>query len=85
MAHKLFIGGLPYSMSTNRLREVFAQAGVVVSAVIVTDHVTGYSRGFGFVEMATADGAEAAIKKFNGREVDGRTLRVEHAKSGDRW
>jgi len=87
MAQKFFIGGLAFSTSTERLREVFAQAGVVESAAVVMDHATGHSRGFGFVEMATAEGAEAAIKKFNGQELDGRTLRVEPAKPaglGDR-
>jgi RNA recognition motif-containing protein len=88
MAQKLFIGGLSFSTSTERLREVFAQAAVVESAAVVIDHWTGHSRGFGFVEMATAEGAEAAIKEFNGHQLDGRILRVEHAKPaglGDRF
>ncbi len=80
MAQKLFIGGLSFSTSSERLRELFAQAGAVESATVVTDRETGRSRGFGFVEMATADEAEAAVKKFNGQEVDGRTLKVELAK-----
>ena len=87
MAQKLFIGGLSFSTSNERLREVFAQAGVVESAQVVTDRETGRSRGFGFVEMATADDAEAAVKKLNGQEVDGRTLTVQPAKPaglGDR-
>jgi cold-inducible RNA-binding protein len=80
MAQKLFIGGLSFSTSSERLREVFAQAGGVESATVVTDRETGRSRGFGFVEMATTEEAEAAVKKFNGQEVDGRTLKVEFAK-----
>src|SRR5256712_3462771 len=80
MAQKLFIGGLSFSTSSERLRELFAQAGGVESATVVTDRDTGRSRGFGFVEMATAEAAEAAVKKFNGQEVDGRTLKVELAK-----
>ena len=80
MAQKLFIGGLSFSTSSERLREVFAQAGGVESATVVTDRETGRSRGFGFVEMATTEEAEAAVKKFNGQEVDGRTLKVELAK-----
>ena len=80
MAQKLFIGGLAFSTSTERLREAFAQVGVVESAAVVMDRETGHSRRFGFVEMATAEGADAAIKKFNGQELDGRTLKVEHAK-----
>ena len=82
MAHKLFIGGLPFSTSSERLREVFAQAGGVESATVVMEQGTGRSRGFGFVEMATAEDADAAVKKFNGQEMDGRTLKVEIAKSG---
>jgi RNA recognition motif-containing protein len=81
MAHKLFIGGLAFSTSTDRLREVFAQTGVVESAAVVTDRDTGNSRGFGFVEMATAEEAAEAVKQLNGKEVDGRTLKVELANS----
>jgi RNA recognition motif-containing protein len=80
MAHKLFVGGLSFSTSSERLRELFAQAGGVESATVVTDRDTGNSRGFAFVEMATAEEADAAIKKLNGQEVDGRTLKVELAK-----
>jgi RNA recognition motif-containing protein len=82
MAHKLFIGGLPFSTSSERLREVFAQAGGVESATVVMEQETGRSRGFGFVEMTTAEDADAAVKKFNGQTMDGRTLKVEIAKSG---
>jgi len=82
MAHKLFIGGLPFSTSSDRLRELFAQAGGVESATVVMEQDTGRSRGFGFVEMTTAEEADAAVKKFNGQEMDGRTLKVELAKSG---
>ena len=81
MAHKLFIGGLSFSTSEQSLRELFATAGGVESAAVVTDRDTGRSRGFGFVEMATAEEADAAAKKFNGQVVDGRTLKVEIANS----
>lgn len=81
MAHKLFIGGLSFNTSSERLREVFTAAGTVVSATVVTDRDTGRSRGFGFVEMATPEGAEAAISRFNGRDYEGRRLQVEKAKS----
>jgi RNA recognition motif-containing protein len=79
MAHKLFIGGLSFSTSSDRLRDLFAQAGTVESATVVMDHDSGRSRGFGFVEMATAPEAEAAVAKFNGQDVDGRILKVERA------
>ena len=77
MAHKLFIGGLAFSTSDERLRELFAAAGGVESAAVVTDRDTGRSRGFGFVEMSTAEGATEAVKQFHGQAVDGRTLKVE--------
>ena len=79
MAVKLFVGGLSFSTSNERLREVFAATGQVESAAVVTDRDTGRSRGFGFVEMATP--AEQAISKLNGTSVDGRTIQVERAKS----
>ena len=81
MAQKLFVGGLAFSTTNDRLREVFAQAGQVESATVVVDRDTGQSRGFGFVEMASAEEANEAVKRFNGQEVDGRTLKVEVAKS----
>lgn len=81
MAHKLFIGGLSFSTTDERLRELFASAGGVESAAVVMDRDTGRSRGFGFVEMTTAEDADAAAKKFNGQVIDGRTLKVEVANS----
>ena len=81
MAVKLFVGGLSFSTSNDRLREAFAAAGTVESASVVTDRDTGRSRGFGFVEMATPEDAEQAISKLNGTSVDGRTIQVERAKS----
>jgi RNA recognition motif-containing protein len=83
MAHKLFVGGLPFSTSEERLREVFAQAGHVESAVVVTDRGTGRSRGFGFVEMSTSEEADQAVAKFNGKDLDGRLLKVERAKASE--
>jgi len=80
MAQKLFIGGLAFSTSTERLREVFATAGQVESAAVVTDRDTGHSRGFGFVEMSTAEEAQKAISALNGTQMDGRPLTVNEAK-----
>src|SRR3989442_15876348 len=84
MAQKLFIGGLPFSVTSERLREVFAAAGTVESATVVTDSGTGRSRGFGFVEMATTEEAQEAVSRFNGRDLDGRQIKGELAKSPDR-
>src|SRR2546427_6916415 len=76
MAQKLFIGGLAFFTSTGRLRGVFAAAGQVESAAVVTDRDTGRSRGFRFVEMATAGEADQAVAQVNGQELGGRQLRV---------
>ena len=83
MPYKLFVGGLPFSTSEERLREVFAQAGTVESAVVVTDRGTGRSRGFGFVEMSTSEEADQAVTKLNGKDLDGRQLKVERAKASE--
>jgi RNA recognition motif-containing protein len=80
MAQKLFVGGIAFSTSSDGLREFFAQAGTVVSANVVTDQFSGQSRGFGFVEMSTVEEATQAAATLNGRELDGRQLRVEVAK-----
>lgn len=80
MAKKLYVGGISYSTSEDAMRDAFAQAGAVTSASIIMDKMTGRSRGFGFVEMATDEDAQAAITMWNGKELDGRTLTVNEAK-----
>ncbi len=77
MASKLYIGGLAYSTTSDGLREFFTQCGNVLSATVITDRFSGQSRGFGFVEMATAEEAQNAISQLNGRELDGRRISVE--------
>lgn len=77
MASKLYVGGLSYSTTSEGLREFFAQSGNVLSATVITDRFSGQSRGFGFVEMATAEDAQNAISQLNGRELDGRRITVE--------
>ncbi|MFQ5897017.1 MAG: RNA recognition motif domain-containing protein [Candidatus Methylomirabilia bacterium] len=84
MAHKLFVGGLSFSTSSDRLREIFSTVGNVETATVVTDRDTGRSRGFGFVEMETAEEAQQAVSRFNGQELDGRQIKVELAKPLDR-
>jgi RNA recognition motif-containing protein len=81
MATKLFVGGLSYSTTSEALREYFAQAGTVESAAVITDRVTGQSRGFGFVEMATEADGQAAISRFNDKPFEGRRLTVSLANS----
>ena len=80
MAQKLFVGGIAFATTSERLREVFAQSGTVVSATVITDQATGQSRGFGFVEMATTEEADNAVQALNGRDLDGRSLKVEISK-----
>ena len=80
MSTKLYIGGISYRSTEDALAEAFCQAGSVVSAKIITDRMTGRSRGFGFVEMATPDEAARAIDMWNGKELDGRTLTVNEAR-----
>lgn len=80
MGTRIFVGGLPFSTDESRLQSLFAQHGNVSSVRIVTDKLTGRSRGFGFVEMSTDSEAEAAIQALNGTDLDGRTLTVNEAR-----
>ena len=76
MAVKLFVGGLAFATSSDRLREAFATIGTVASVRVVTDPA-GQSRGFGFVEMETIEAAQDAISRLHGSDLDGRALKVE--------
>jgi RNA recognition motif-containing protein len=80
MGTRLYVGNLSFRTSGDELRELFSQAGNVESVSVVEDRETGRSRGFGFVEMATPEEAQAAIEQFNGRELGGRNLTVNEAK-----
>lgn len=78
---KLFVGGLPYATTEDELRSIFEEYGEVESAVVITDRMTGRSKGFGFVEMATEEGAQSAISALNGdSEKTGRRLTVNEAR-----
>jgi cold-inducible RNA-binding protein len=76
---KLYVGNLAYSVNDTTLRSLFEPFGNVESARVISDRDTGSSKGFGFVEMADAD-AQKAMGSLNGREVDGRALRVNEAR-----
>src|SRR3989344_1975094 len=78
--NKLYVGGIPYRSTEDDLRKTFEEAGTVVSASIISDRMTGRSRGFGFVEMGSAEEAQAAIDRWDGKELDGRTLSVSFAR-----
>ncbi len=80
MGSKIFVGGLPYATSESQLEGLFSPHGTVQSVQIVTDRFTGQSRGFGFVEMGSAEEASQAITALNGTQLDGRTLKVDEAK-----
>ena len=80
MGKKLYVGNLPFSATDDSLNEMFSQAGQVESARIITDRDTGRSKGFGFVEMSTEQEAADAIRKFNGADLDGRSLTVNEAR-----
>ncbi|MGD8562452.1 MAG: RNA-binding protein [Desulfarculaceae bacterium] len=89
MGKNLYVGNLSFDTTEEGLRGQFEQYGTVDSAKIVTDRETGRSRGFGFVEMDTA-GGEAAIQALNGKNIDGRDLKVNEAKpreprNNNRW
>ncbi len=76
---KLYVGNLSYSTGEGDLQTLFSQAGSVKSVSLITDRDTGRSKGFGFVEMADGAATQAAITALNGKELDGRTLRVNMA------
>ncbi|HEY4517562.1 MAG TPA: RNA-binding protein [Candidatus Paceibacterota bacterium] len=80
MAKKLYVGGLPYSTTDSELADAFSKAGAVESASVITDRMTGRSKGFGFVEMASDDEATAAIQMWNGKDFGGRTITVDAAR-----
>ena len=80
MAKKLYVGGIPYSMTDDSLKAAFAQAGVVASATIIMDKMTGRSKGFGFVEFDVDADADKAIEMWNGKELEGRRLTVNEAR-----
>lgn len=76
----IYVGNLPYEVSDEELREVFARFGQVASANVIKDRQSGKSKGFGFVEMPTQSEAQAAIAGLNGKELKGRTLNVSEAR-----
>ncbi len=80
MGAKIYVGGLPYSATEEQLADLFAPYGTVESARVITDKFTGQSRGFGFVEMTSAEEAKRAIAALNATQMGGRTLTVNEAR-----
>src|SRR6185312_1154236 len=79
MSRKLFVGNLPYSVTSERLQEAFSQFGTVASSKVIVDRETGRSRGFAFLEMETDDMGAAAMQAMNGALLDGRSIAVREA------
>ena len=80
MPSKLYVGNLAYSVSNDDLHELFSQAGQVQSATVITDKFSGQSKGFGFVEMTTAEEVAQAISQFNDTDLKGRNIKVNEAR-----
>ena len=80
MSTKLYVGNLSYNITENNLQDIFSKHGPVTEVNLLQDRMTGKPRGFGFVTMATAEGAQAAIAALNGQDLDGRALTVNEAR-----
>src|SRR5437764_15388895 len=80
MGKRLYVGNLSYSVDSSQLQDMFSQHGTVVSAEVISDRMTGRSKGFGFVEMGSEEEAQAAITALHGQENGGRNLTVNEAK-----
>jgi cold-inducible RNA-binding protein len=81
MGRRLYVGNLAWTVTDQDLQDAFSEAGKVESAQVIMDRATNRSRGFGFVEMASDDAADAAVKKLNGRDIKGRAIRVNEAQA----
>lgn len=77
---KLFVGSLPWSLSSTSLKDLFAQYGEIVEAIIISDSATGRSKGFGFITFANEEDAAKAQKEMDGKDVEGRNVVVNFAK-----
>lgn len=77
---KLYVGNLPYTVNSDELRKIFSEYGEIVDAIVIVDRATGRSKGFGFVEFATDEMADAAIKAMQDKEIEGRKVVVNVAR-----
>jgi RNA recognition motif-containing protein len=80
MPYKLYVGDLSFNTTDDQLREAFAKFGMVQSATVIMDRDSGRSKGFGFVEMSDKSEAEKAMQGLNGTMLDGKQMRVDHAR-----
>jgi len=81
MGNKVYVGNLPFSVDDNSLKELFSQYGEVTEAVVIQDRDSKRSKGFGFVTFTDEESAKKAIEAMNGKEVDGREIKVNEAKA----
>ena len=84
MNNRVYVGSLPYATTDTKLEELFSRFGTVASARVITDKLTGRSKGFGFVEMSSSSEAQAAIEALNGSQFEGRNLTVNEARPQER-
>lgn len=80
MPKKLFVGGLPYTINSSQLEEIFSKFGEIISCEVITDRYSGQSKGFAFVEMKDDKEADKAIEKLNDTELEGRKIAVSVAR-----
>ena len=80
MGKKLYVGNLPYSVNDASLSDLFSEFGTIESATVITDRMSGRSKGFGFVEFSADEEAQKGIEAVNGKEIDGRALTVNEAR-----
>ena len=80
MSKRLYVGGLPYSVTSDKLREIFSEFGDISSCDVITDRYSGNSKGFGFVEFVNEKDADEAIKKLNGSKIEEREITVNEAR-----
>lgn len=78
-SNRLFVGSLPWSITSEELHKLFSTMGTVTDAVVLTDKLSGKSKGYGFVEMGSSEEAKAAMEKFNGYNLKGRSIVVNEA------
>lgn len=81
MSVKIYVGNLPFSFTSEKLKEAFSEFGAIEEATVITDKYSGRSRGFGFVTFANDEDAKKAIEAMNGKEVEGRELKVNEARA----
>ena len=80
MSFKAYVGNLPYSVTADQLKDLFATAGTVVDAIVISDKQSGRSKGFGFVEMSSKEELDKLIEMFNEKDFEGRSMRVSVAR-----